>query len=223
MGLARVDRDSATDEPVECRAIGYPWFAETPSPAAVRDTVDARGEISVLSKLAVGLLSVQVSNSPRPLPPAQVRLGESDEWSGMSGGPVVAAGRLLGVVTEHAPREGPSAITAVPLTALEPDPAHPGWGPGVTDPSAWWSRLGVAGVEELKLLPPPPPRLEPAYWATMREIRGRTTVLVGRERELEQIADFAVGDDDAFGPGSTSAGYVWLVGEPWAGKTALLA
>jgi Trypsin-like peptidase domain len=222
MGLARVDRDGLTDEPVRCRAIGYPWFAETPSPTVVRDTVEAVGVVPVLSKLAAGLLSVQVSNPPRPLPPAQVSLGQS-EWSGMSGAPVVAVGLLLGVVVEHAPREGPSAITAVPLTALESDPAHPGWGPGVTDPPAWWSRLGVAGVEELKLLPPPPPRLEPAYWATMREIRGRTTVLVGRERELEQIAAFAAGDDDAFGPGSTSEGYVWLVGEPWAGKTALLA
>ena len=74
----------------------------------------------------------------------------------MSGAPVVAAGRLLGVVTEHAPREGPSAITAVPLTALEQDPAHPGWGPGVKDPSAWWARLGVSGLADLQRLPAPP-------------------------------------------------------------------
>jgi hypothetical protein len=131
MGLARVDRDGPMDEPVErCHAIGYPWFAEIPSLAAVRDTVDAIGVVPVLSKLAAGLLSVQVSISPRPLPPEDKSLAES-EWSGMSGAPVVAAGRLLGVVTEHAPREGPSAITAVPLTALEPDVAHPRWGPGV--------------------------------------------------------------------------------------------
>ena len=128
IGLARVDRDTPTADPVErCHAIGYPWFAETPSPEAVRETVDAIGVVPVLSRLAGGLLSVQVSVSPRPLPPEQVSLGES-EWSGMSGAPVVAAGLLLGVVTEHAPREGPSAITAVPLTALEPDPAHPGGG-----------------------------------------------------------------------------------------------
>lgn len=64
LGLARVDRDGPTDEPVErCHAIGYPWFAETPSPAAVRDTVDAIGVVPLLSKLAAGLLSVQVSIS----------------------------------------------------------------------------------------------------------------------------------------------------------------
>ena len=168
MELARVDRDGPTDEPVErCHAIGYPWFAETPSPAAVRDTVDAIGVVPVLSKLAAGLLSVQVSISPRPLPPKQVRLEES-EWSGMSGGPVVAAGQLLGVVAEHAPREGPSAITAVPLTALEQDPAHPGWGPGVKDPAAWWARLGVSGLADLQRLPAAPERPE-----HLRELESR--------------------------------------------------
>jgi hypothetical protein len=215
MGLARVDRDGPTDEPVRCRAIGYPWFAETPSRTVVRDTVEAVGIVPVLSKLAAGLLSVQVSISPRPLPPEDKRLAES-QWSGMSGGPVVAAGRLLGVVTEHAPREGPSAITAVPLTALEPDPAHPGWGPGVKDPAAWWIRLGVSGLRDLQRLPAPPEPLEPAYWETVREfgrtLHRRMPRLLRRERELAEIAAFATG----------AAGYRWLVGGAYAGKTALL-
>jgi hypothetical protein len=216
MDLARVDRNNPTDEPVErCHAIGYPWFAETPSPAAVRDTVDAIGVVPLLSKLAAGLLSVQVSIAPRPLPPPQISLGES-EWSGMSGGPVVAAGRLLGVVTEHAPREGPSAITAVPLTALEQDPAHPGWGPGVKDPARWWVRLGVTGLADLQQLPVTAERPKPAYWDTMHEfgrtLHQRMPQLLRRQRELDDIAAFATGP----------AGYRWLVGGAYAGKTALL-
>jgi hypothetical protein len=216
IGLARVDRDGPTDEPVErCHAIGYPWFAETPSPAAVRDTVDAIGVIPVLSKLAAGLLSVQVSTSPRPLPPAEKRLAES-EWSGMSGGPVVADGRLLGVITEHAPREGPSAITAVPLTRLEHDPVHSGWGSGVNHPPAWWARLGVTGLGDFQPLPASPKRQEPPYWATVREfgrtLHRRMPQLLGRERELAEIAAFATGPP----------GYRWLVGGAYAGKTALL-
>jgi WD40 repeat protein len=217
MGLARVDRDSPTDEPVErCHAIGYPWFAETPSPAAVRDTVDAIGVVPVLSKLAAGLLSIQVSISPRPLPPEDKRLAES-EWSGMSGAPVLAAGRLLGVVVEHAPREGPSAITAVPLTALERDPVPPGgWGPGVQDPSAWWARLGVTGLADLQRLPALPERPQPAYWETLREfgrtLHRRMPQLLGREQDLAEIAAFATG----------AAGYRWLVGGAYAGKTALM-
>jgi Trypsin-like peptidase domain len=184
--LAAVDRDSATGEPVErCHVLGYPWFRETQSRGAVRDTVDAIGIVPVLSGLAAGLLSVQVSVYPRPLPPEQTLLAAS-EWSGVSGAPVVADGLLLGVVTEHAPREGSSAVTAVPLTALEADPAHPGWGPGVPDPAAWWSRLGVAGVGELQRLPVAPQRREPAYRATMREfgktLHRRMPQLLGRER-----------------------------------------
>ena len=215
MGLAAVDRDSPAGDPVErCHAVGYPAFMERDwgNGLSIRDTVDAYGHVPVLSRLAGGWLSVQVSSTPRQLPPEQVRLGES-EWSGMSGGPLVADGNLLGAVTEHAPREGPSAITVTPLTALEYDPAHPGWGPGVADPAAWWCRLGVTGLGDLRRLPARPRRAEPAYRATVQEIHRRTSVLLGRQRELAEITSFAVGTE----------GYRWLAGGPWTGKTALLA
>ena len=87
---------------------------------------------------------------------------------GRAGAP---AGCLLGVVSEHAPREGPSAPTAVPLTALEADPARPKWGPGVRDPSKWWARLGVPGPGALRRLPERHDRRPPAYRATVRENR----------------------------------------------------
>jgi hypothetical protein len=217
IGLAAVDRDSPAGEPVErCHAVGYPWFAETPSPTALRDTVDAIGMIPVLSKLKTGLLGIQVTVTPRELPLEQTMLGAS-EWSGMSGAPVFAAGRLLGVVTGHAPREGPSAIMAVPLTALQADPAHERWGPGVAAPAAWWSRLGVAGVDDLQRLPvPPPPRQPPAYRSTLREfgrtLHQRMPQLLDRGRELSQVAAFATGDE----------GYRWLIGGAFTGKTALV-
>ena len=71
MELAFVDRSSATAESVpRCHAIGFPWFAETPGPNAVRDSVDACGVIPVLSHIARGLLSMVVSSrrdrSPSP-------------------------------------------------------------------------------------------------------------------------------------------------------------
>jgi hypothetical protein len=216
IGLAAVDRDSASEEAVRCRAVGYPWFAETPSPTALRDTVDAIGEVPVLSKLKTGLLSVQVTATPRKLPPRETALVDS-EWEGMSGAPVFAAGRLLGVVTEHAPREGQSAITAVPLTALQADAAHPEWGPGVADPGAWWARLGVEGIGDMQRLPPPPPPREPPpYRWTLREfgrtLHQRMPQLLGRERALKGIAAFATGDE----------AYLWLAGGAFTGKTALL-
>ena len=217
IGLAAVYRDSATGEPVErCHAVGYPWFAETQSRTAVRDTVDAIGVVPVLSKLKTGLLSVQVTVTPRELPPEKATLGTS-EWSGMSGAPVFAGGCLLGVVTEHAPREGPSAIMAVPLTALQADPTHELWGRGVKDPGAWWSRLGVEGIGDLQRLPlPPPPRQPPAYRWTLREfgraLHQRMPQLLGREQELKQIAAFA----------TSGEGYRRLEGGAFTGKTALL-
>ena len=215
IGLAAVDRDSPTGDPVErCHAIGYPAFMEqdTEDGSPFRDTVDACGYVPVLSGLAGGLLSVQVSSVTRELPQEQVTLGDS-QWSGMSGGPLVAEGSLLGVVTEHVRRAGPSSITVTPLTALEADPAHPGWGSGVADPGAWWDRLGVSGVDRLALLPARRQRMEPAYRATVREIHRRTGLLIGRQRELAEITSFAVG----------SEGYRRLVGDAWAGKTSLVA
>jgi Trypsin-like peptidase domain/WD domain, G-beta repeat len=215
MGLAAVDRDSVSGDPVErCHAVGYPVFMERHAPdgGRVRETADAFGHVPVLSGLAGGLLSVQVSSAPRPLPPGQTALGQS-QWSGMSGAPVVAAGLLLGVVTEHAPRAGDSAITATPLTALEADPARPGWGPGVADPDAWWARLGCSGVDALRRLPARPVRTQPAYWATVRDIHRRTGTLVGRQGELAELACFVAGTD----------GYRWLAGDAWTGKTSLLA
>jgi len=201
--LAVVDRYGLTAAPVErCHAIGYPWFAEGPSPSAVRDTVDAFGYIPVLSKLAGGLLTIQVTASPRALPPERETLGES-EWSGMSGAPVVADGYLVGVVSEHAAREGSSAITAVPLSALEYDPAHPGWGPGVGNAAQWWDRLGVPGLGSLRRLPSPemssdedePARLELSSSDRRRFLRALCNAF------YTQAAIDGVLDDLGFGPG----------------------
>jgi tetratricopeptide (TPR) repeat protein len=153
MPVAAVDRSSPSGGVVDpVYAVGYPWFGETPGPHAVRDTVHALGVVPVLSTLVRGLLTLEVRQAPRALPP-QTRTLTASEWSGMSGAPVLASGRLIGVVTEHAPRAGPSAITATPLTSLQADPKHPGWGEGVANPDAWWSRLGVGPSTDWPRLP----------------------------------------------------------------------
>lgn len=186
MGLAAVDRDSPGGDPVRgCQAIGYPLFKEADLPGAgqLRETADALGYVPVLSDLVRGLLSLQVREAPRELPAEQVALGKS-HWSGMSGGPVVADGLLLGVVSEHAPRAGPSSITVTPLTALEADPEHPDWGPGVPHPAAWWARLGVSGQHELQKLPDTRPRGKKTLplW-----LLARPEYLAGREPLLAEL------------------------------------
>ena len=67
MGLAAVERDSPAGDPVErCHVIGYPAFMEREAAdgGRFRETADAFGQVPVLSGLAGGLLSVQVSSAP---------------------------------------------------------------------------------------------------------------------------------------------------------------
>jgi WD40 repeat protein len=214
MKLATVDRTTSSGTVVEgCHAIGYPEFMEhrTADGAVLRETVDAYGHVPVLSGLARGTLSLIVSSAPQPLPVGRDSLVQSP-WSGMSGAPVVADGRLLGVVTEHGPREGSSAITAIPLVAIDADPTHPHWGVGVAEPSSWWRRMGISGATALSRLPAAGP-VGPSYLGTVREIHRRTPSLSGRDGELRAIASFSIGHEP----------FLWLVGDAYAGKTALLA
>jgi len=219
LGLGRVVRDSAVPMVIErCHAFGYPGFAECPVPIPSRDSVQAIGVIAALSKFAHGLLSMVVSIEPAALDPERARSGESP-WSGMSGGPVVAEERLLGVVFEHSLAEGSSAITVVPLTALEADPAHPLWGPGVPNPAMWWQRLAVGGPADLLPVPTPTPTPETAQMRTSAYLaqvaRIAPTELLGRAEELDKLAEFCTTPD--------SGSYLWLRAPAWAGKSALLS
>ncbi|MFD0433311.1 trypsin-like peptidase domain-containing protein [Streptomyces chartreusis] len=202
---AAVDRSSAVPEVIDrCHTVGYPSFKErTTKGAVVRDTVGVGGHISVLGSLVSELLTLQVTASPRSLPQHGQPLAQS-EWSGMSGAPVWAGEYLIGVVTEHAAREGTSALTVTPLTHLE----------RLDNAGVWWPKLGVEGVAGLTRLPAlGGERRRPAYTATLRDIHARTPLLLNREHELTDIAAFAVSDQ----------GYRWMVGDAWAGKTSLAA
>jgi hypothetical protein len=123
-------------EPVErCRANGCPWFTERPLPEVTRDTADSYAQTLVLSQPGCGLLTLQVSSSPRPLPSDRSTLGQS-QWSGMSGAPVGSDISLVGGESGRAAREGPSTIAATPLSSLGADPNYPGWGLGYGKPQS---------------------------------------------------------------------------------------
>jgi hypothetical protein len=211
--VAVVDRGAPVPAPVEgCWAVGYPLFQEVASGAGVvRETAQVWGMILPAENLVGGLLSLQVTSAPRALPPRDEALGQS-QWSGMSGAAVLAGERLLGVVSEHAPRRGESTITVTPLANLGQLPAAAA--------VRWWTHLG-ADPQRLVMLPARRERAEPAYRATLRQLRARTGVLQGREEELAAIAAFAAGRLTVLAPPGSQ--HAWLVGAPWAGKTALLA
>lgn len=148
--LARVNRDCDGDEVVRrCWAVGFPAFQrrnEGDGPL-VRESIQVGGTIPPLSGLRSNLLTLQVTATPRPLPEAS--LDDDSEWAGMSGAAVFAGEWLLGVVTEHTPAQGSSAITVTPLDALlDPhrSPRHV---------SQWWRRLGVRDPGALPLVPEP--------------------------------------------------------------------
>ena len=211
--MAVVDRNSPVPAPVEgCWAVGYPLFQEVESAKKImRETAQVWGMILPADNLVSGLLSLQVTSTPPALPPPQEARGES-QWSGMSGAAVLTGEWLLGVVTEHAPRRGESAIIVTPLARLERLPA--------ATAAQWWAHLG-ADPKQLVKLPVRRKRLEPAYRATLRQLRDRTGILQGRDRELSSIGTFAAGQPSRLAP--LGSQHAWLVGGPWAGKTALLA
>jgi WD40 repeat protein len=215
MLCGKINRDGELGDTVaRCVALGYPLFAQRPNfpgsdsaAPVVRDVAQAWGRIPVHSMRVSGYLSLTVSSAPRPLPE---RSFADSEWSGMSGAPVIADGCLVGVVTEHAPREGPSTITVTPLTALEASPRFPRWGKGVDDPASWWRKLGV---DERPFMVLPRPRGASRYLSNVEEIHIRNGFLREREREIGELVSFSESEE----------GYRLIVGEQYAGKTALLA
>jgi Trypsin-like peptidase domain len=122
--IARVDRAGTDAEIIErVQVVGYPQFAERP--AVGRETAHAAGHIPVLAGLVSGLLTVQLTTAaarPAGRPRAVAVVGHLR---------CAGAGRRLPARRGlRARRQGrPSAITAVPLTLLDPDPVHPRWGP----------------------------------------------------------------------------------------------
>ena len=144
--FARVDRDSPAPVP-GCWAVGFPRFGEAGPVLAEgsrRETWQVRGDILPGTKLRAGLLGLQVSSNPEPLP---VPLAGS-AWAGMSGAVVFATGvpggeLAVGVVSTHHLPEGGSALTVVPVTAVA----------GLPTAALWWQQLGVTEPDGPALLP----------------------------------------------------------------------
>jgi hypothetical protein len=84
IGLAAIDGHSPTAKPVgRCHAIGYLWFAGTPSPTAVRDTVDA-----------IGVLPGGLGAGQRAAEPSRVDRTATAATRGQAAHRLGAAGRL---------------------------------------------------------------------------------------------------------------------------------
>jgi hypothetical protein len=217
--VAAVNRDVTTGRFVErCWSVGYPEFQEVQREGglSVRKTAQVDGKIPPLSDLGEGwsLLSLQVTQSPRELPPRETLLGASP-WAGMSGAVVFAEDDLLvGVVSEHLPRRGASDITVTPLSLLR-DPAT-----APADSERWWERIGVEDPAQLPLLPTPPRRpvmwedpVAPARYQIEALVAYYRGAFAGRDSYLKALDGFL---DDG------EHGYAFIHEPTGSGKTAVL-
>ena len=203
VGIALVDR--TCDDPNlvrRCDAFGYPEFMEyraAPGADSVRDVVHVRGDISLISSSVTGRLTLQVSAWPRPLPDSRLQAGGS-EWSGMSGAPVFAGSRLVGVVTEHRIQQGASSISVSALADLAlgggaaPDDHE-------RDAAQWWARLHVRHPHRLKRLP----RRAAARRRAVATALGTTVVLIVAVPAFGTVNSWLNAPDSGHEPGATSA------------------
>jgi tetratricopeptide (TPR) repeat protein len=106
---ARVRR-SHTGELVDCQALGFPRFNVDPRDGH-HELAEVRGTIRRLDGGNTRFLTLRdplvsdVAGSPYAGTSA-----EASPWAGISGAPVFFRGRILGVIIEHHPRQGGSAL-----------------------------------------------------------------------------------------------------------------
>ncbi|MFC8350350.1 serine protease [Streptomyces sp. NPDC057280] len=162
MRFARISRRTPNLTTVEkCHAVGFPRFMKnSDGPSAVRETCHVSGYIPIAEHLVSGLLTLQVTHKPRPLPPGREPLRES-QWSGMSGAAVLVEDRILGVISEHVERQGESSLTVVPISLIE----------NLPNANSWWTELGVKLVD-FQVLPQPQSMLTHQMRSVVRRWRG---------------------------------------------------
>ncbi|MFI9781853.1 trypsin-like peptidase domain-containing protein [Streptomyces sp. NPDC051956] len=198
--LGRIVREPARRVPAV--AVGFPAFKQTEDDQGwpVRESYHVEADIATQTDVKTGTFELDRAGRP---------LTVGSKWRGMSGAGVFAYGRLIGVVSESDREDGP--LRVAPLSALWPASEEPAF---LTAEPLWstkrfWSLLAPDDVAPAL----PPVQRRPAYLTRVAEIAARAGRLAGRESELADLEAFARSDQS----------YLWYLGRPWAGKTALAA
>ncbi|WP_242911433.1 trypsin-like peptidase domain-containing protein [Actinomadura terrae] len=185
---------------------GFPASHErTGALGAVRDVDQVDGEVLLGANVKTGLLDLHRHDAPQ-------RAGMS--YKGLSGGPVLVGGKLVGVV-RWAEADGPLTASRVFSAA---GPHRPRIAGEFVEPRASREALNAlledAGVrlDEATAGPAAPVRRS-RYWSTITKMRARCPHPADRDAELARLQEFATG----------ATSYLWLVGDPYAGKTTLAA
>jgi hypothetical protein len=207
--FGRIDDRAAV---LAVQAVGFPrWKMRTYDgtvPAAgdsrprYRDAYHAAGSVAVLSNWREGTLEVVV-----PAAPADPG-GDVSPWEGMSGAALWVGERIVGIVAEHHPGDGPARLAAARLDLIL-DRLNP-------DRRSELRALLPTLPEHAAALPDVVPApagglITTAYRAQLADIA--PDMLYDREPELAELTRFCAGD----------APYAWWQAGPWAGKSALLS
>lgn len=197
--VGRLDRDSATS--VQAVAAGFPRHKLRPAPGRpgvrLREARYVWGSISGASNPKTRTYALEV----RDPPDKDSEADRHSPWEGMSGAAVWSGQRLIGIVGQHHPAEGPGTLTVRPIDEL-------------------YSRATEDQLREWQAeLPQLPEAAERLVVAAPRSARARGAeqlappVLIGRDAELADLGELAESDVQ----------WLWVKGEAFAGKTALLA
>lgn len=122
--FGRVDRSHAR-ELRDCQAVGFPLW-QFDSGVGQRSAAELHGTIRVTEDMEYGLLVVRDSTLSDVAIPDTVFHEDQPEgtpWGGLSGALVFHRGLALGVVIEHHPRQGRSALTILPADRFAAPPA----------------------------------------------------------------------------------------------------
>jgi hypothetical protein len=111
----RIARLPADRPEIGVRVLGYPRWKLRRQDSTFRDLVDAAGSVATLANRVSGTLEITVAAGPADDP-------DMSPWGSMSGAPVFAGTALVGIVTEHHPREGLRRLTASRLDTALSDP-----------------------------------------------------------------------------------------------------
>jgi tetratricopeptide (TPR) repeat protein len=107
----------------DCVAVGYPLWQLDPAEGQ-RNAAELHGNIRVTEDVESGLLVLRDSELSDVMVPPSVEgedLSAESPWGGLSGALVFYRDAALGVVVEHHPRKGPSAITIMPVARFASD------------------------------------------------------------------------------------------------------
>jgi hypothetical protein len=189
---------------VRFQAWGFPKSHMRDGPAgSVRDRDQIEGEIPLGANPKTGILDLYRTDTPG-------RAG--DRYKGASGGPVFVDDRLVGVL-RWSDVDGPLMATRVsvaagaPFARLADEYTEP-----ETSREEFRRLIREAGVA----LPPVTVGSflqHSRYGATTAAIYARCPEPAAREHELAVLHEFTSGDEP----------YLWLAGQPYAGKTTLAA